>query len=165
MRASRRTRERRDPAYSRCPRRMRSGSGNTPIVCSFIYEVSRTSLANLCYTLQVGREAMEERLALIVSNVDELIDRLSGWSQRQSSADVYRGSLGPRRGSTRPSKVAQEALRERNLRELASMWAAGEDVKWESLYHETRPRRISLPTYPFARERYWITDAPIPEGR
>jgi acyl transferase domain-containing protein len=120
-------------------------------------------LGNLCYTLQVGREAMEERLALVVSNVDELINRLSEWGQRQSPADVYRGSLGPRRGSGRPSKVAQSVLRERSLRELASMWAAGEDVKWESLYSGTRPRRIDLPTYPFARERYWITDSPIPE--
>ena len=122
-------------------------------------------LGNLCYTLQVGREAMEERLALVVSNVDELINRLSEWSQRQSSADAYRGSLGPRRGSGRPSKVAESVLRERNLCELASRWAAGEDVKWESLYTETRPCRIGLPTYPFARERYWVTDAPIPERR
>jgi acyl transferase domain-containing protein len=45
------------------------------------------------------------------------------------------------------------------------MWAAGEDVKWESLYTETGPCLIGLPTYPFARERYWITDAPIPERR
>jgi acyl transferase domain-containing protein len=122
-------------------------------------------LGNLCYTLQVGREAMEERLALVVSNVDELINRLSEWSQRQSSADVYRGSLGPRRGSGRHSKVSQSVLRERNLRELASRWATGEDVKWESLYTETGPCRIGLPTYPFARERYWITDAPISERR
>jgi len=122
-------------------------------------------LANLCYTLQVGREAMEERLALVVSNVNELIDRLSEWSRRQSSPDVYRGSAGPRRGSSRPSKVAQANLRGQNLRELASMWAAGEDVKWESLYPGTRPRRTGLPTYPFARERCWITDAPIPERR
>jgi polyketide synthase PksL len=122
-------------------------------------------LASLCYTLQVGREAMEERLALVVSNVDELIDRLGEWSQRRSSGDIYRGRLDPRRGSTRSSNVAQAALGEQSLPELASRWAAGEDVKWESLYHGTRPRRIGLPTYPFARERYWITDSPIPERR
>ncbi|WP_158756200.1 SDR family NAD(P)-dependent oxidoreductase, partial [Dyella sp. S184] len=26
---------------------------------------------------------------------------------------------------------------------------------WQRMYGENRPRRISLPTYPFARERYW----------
>ena len=126
-------------------------------------------LASLCYTLQVGREAMEERLALVVSNVDELIDRLGEWSKRGSSADIYRGSLGPRRGSMRSSKVAQAGMGEqgRDARccVSASMWAAGEEVDWESLYPGTKPCRIDLPTYPFARERYWITDSLIPEKR
>jgi acyl transferase domain-containing protein len=27
---------------------------------------------------------------------------------------------------------------------------------WKRLYGERKPKRISLPTYPFARERYWI---------
>ena len=122
-------------------------------------------LANLCYTLQVGREAMEERLALVVSSVDELTDRLGEWSNRRSSADIYRGSLGSRRGSTWSSRVAQTAMGEQSLIELASMWTAGEDVDWERLYLGTKPRRINLPTYPFARERYWITDSLTPKGR
>jgi polyketide synthase PksN len=120
-------------------------------------------LVNLCYTLQTGREAMEERLAMVVSNVVELIDRLGRWSDRRSSADIYRGSPGPRRGSTRSSKIAPTDLGEQSLTDLASRWAAGEDVNWESLYPGTSPRRIGLPTYPFARERYWIADAPIPK--
>jgi polyketide synthase PksN len=122
-------------------------------------------LASLCYTLQVGREAIEERLALVVSNVNELLERLGEWSERRSSADIYRGSLGPRRGSEPSSKVSQAELGEQSLIEMASRWVAGEDVDWESLYPGTKPRRISLPTYPFARERYWITDSPVPEKR
>jgi acyl transferase domain-containing protein len=122
-------------------------------------------LASLCYTLQVGREAMEERLAMVVSNVGELIDRLGMWSERRSSPDIYLGSLGPRRGSIRSSKVSRADVVERSLSDLASSWAGGEDVDWEDLYPGTKPRRISLPTYPFARERYWITDSPIPERR
>ena len=43
------------------------------------------------------------------------------------------------------------------------MWVAGEDVDWESLYPGTKPQRMGLPTYPFARERYWITDSLVPE--
>src|SRR5205085_3650243 len=43
-------------------------------------------IANLCYTLQVGREAMQERLAIVASDVNELIDQLSDWSERGSSA-------------------------------------------------------------------------------
>ena len=45
---------------------------------------------------------------------------------------------------------------------LLQLWAQGLTVPWESLYgagavyEGARPRRISLPGYPFARERYWV---------
>jgi acyl transferase domain-containing protein len=45
------------------------------------------------------------------------------------------------------------------LNELAAKWTAGEEVNWESLYAHA-PRRVSVPTYPFARERYWVSDSP-----
>ncbi|MBO0799636.1 MAG: polyketide synthase dehydratase domain-containing protein, partial [Blastocatellia bacterium] len=122
-------------------------------------------LASLCYTLQVGREAMEERMALVVKNVDELIARLSEWSLKPSSSstDIYRSSPGLRRGSRHFSKARQTNVGELSPSDLASRWAAGEDVDWESLYTGAKPERISLPTYPFARNRYWITDLPLPE--
>ncbi len=31
-------------------------------------------------------------------------------------------------------------------------------MDWNKLYGETKPKRISLPTYPFARERYWVPE-------
>jgi polyketide synthase PksN len=42
---------------------------------------------------------------------------------------------------------------------LLELWVKGLSVDWKRLYGERRPRRIPLPTYPFARERYWV-----PEG-
>jgi len=120
-------------------------------------------LASLCYTLQAGREAMEERLATVISTVDELVDRLSAWRERGSAAGVVRGSAGPRRGSRRSAKLAKTGTGEQDLIELASKWTASEDVDWTSLYSYKTPRRIALPTYPFARERYWVADAPVPE--
>ena len=52
---------------------------------------------------------------------------------------------------------------EQSLIYLASAWVAGEEVDWESLCSRNQPLRISLPTYPFARERYWISDSLVPE--
>jgi non-ribosomal peptide synthase protein (TIGR01720 family) len=40
-------------------------------------------------------------------------------------------------------------------RALAGAWAAGVDVVWSGV-HGGQRRRVPLPTYPFARERYWI---------
>lgn len=39
---------------------------------------------------------------------------------------------------------------------LGALWELGVDVDWES-FHDSEPRRrVSLPTYPFERETYWI---------
>jgi acyl transferase domain-containing protein len=35
------------------------------------------------------------------------------------------------------------------------LWVKGLKVDWQQLYGARRPRTISLPTYPFAREIYW----------
>jgi polyketide synthase PksN len=118
-------------------------------------------LASFCYTLQIGREAMEERLAAVVSDVPELIERLTAWSNQGTAAGVHRASPGTRRGSRRP-KHAGPDLGEQALNELAAKWVAGEEVEWESLYPGTTPRRIGAPTYPFARERYWVSDSAVP---
>lgn len=119
----------------------------------------QVDLAGLCYTLQVGREAMEERLASVVTTVEEAQDRLHEWSKEEgSSAEVYQGSVSPGRGRSKVAKTAGQSLNK-----IASMWVAGEAIDWVTLYPEDKPRRIPLPTYPFARERYWISDSVIPE--
>ena len=120
-------------------------------------------LAGLCYTLQVGREAMAERLAIVVSGVQELIGRLDDWSKRGTLSKISRGSVASKRESKRSSKVAKIATGEKGLIELASAWVAGAEVDWESLYSSSKPQRTDLPTYPFARERYWISDSPVLE--
>src|SRR5262249_44795170 len=48
----------------------------------------------------------------------------------------------------------------RKLSKLAELWTKGLEVDWSKLYGEYRPQRISLPTYPFAKERYWIDRPP-----
>jgi rhizoxin biosynthesis, polyketide synthase / nonribosomal peptide synthetase RhiB len=52
---------------------------------------------------------------------------------------------------------------------LLELWVKGLPIDWSLLYEDGRhPARLSLPAYPFARERYWIglaqpaTSAPAP---
>jgi len=44
------------------------------------------------------------------------------------------------------------------LRSLSKLWAAGLEIRWDSFYKYESParKRISLPTYPFERKRYWL---------
>ncbi len=39
---------------------------------------------------------------------------------------------------------------------LLDIWVKGLIFDWSKLYGDSKPHRISLPTYPFAREWYWI---------
>ncbi len=54
------------------------------------------------------------------------------------------------------------------LEALGRLWLAGVDVDWKR-FHAVQPRRkVSLPTYPFERRRYWIDvrrPAPQPASR
>jgi amino acid adenylation domain-containing protein len=45
------------------------------------------------------------------------------------------------------------------LNGLGQLWQAGVDVDWSSFYENQRRRRVSLPTYPFDRKRFWLKQA------
>lgn len=48
------------------------------------------------------------------------------------------------------------------LMTLGKLWLEGVFIDWEKFYQRENRQRISLPTYPFQRERYWIEPlAPI----
>ncbi|MBW4611876.1 MAG: SDR family NAD(P)-dependent oxidoreductase [Desmonostoc vinosum HA7617-LM4] len=42
------------------------------------------------------------------------------------------------------------------LNTLGQLWLAGVEIDWSQFYRHQRCDRISLPTYPFERQRYWI---------
>ena len=39
---------------------------------------------------------------------------------------------------------------------LGRLWTAGAEVKWTEFYGKEHRHRVSLPAYPFEREKYWI---------
>ncbi|MGA9875081.1 MAG: SDR family NAD(P)-dependent oxidoreductase [Solirubrobacteraceae bacterium] len=45
---------------------------------------------------------------------------------------------------------------ERFLTSLAEAWVRGIEVDWKAVLGDARARRVSLPAYPFKRDRYWI---------
>jgi len=42
------------------------------------------------------------------------------------------------------------------LTTLGRLWLSSIKIDWRAVYGDERRRRVSLPTYPFARDRYWI---------
>jgi polyketide synthase PksM len=130
-----------------------------------------TSLADIAYTLQLGREAMEERLAVIVRSIAALREKLAGFLEgRDGIEDLYRGQV-KRNQEALAVFAADEELQEaidkwvqrKKYTKLLDLWVKGLIFDWSKLYRDNKltshqPRRISLPTYPFARGRYWVPE-------
>ena len=47
---------------------------------------------------------------------------------------------------------------------LGAVWMAGVRPNWPALYRGARRQRVSLPTYPFERKRYWLETNEAAEG-
>lgn len=120
-------------------------------------------LADIAYTLQAGRNTMNERLAMTAASLQELRHKLSAFTTGNHMSGLYRGHVkkhNPSAGSYAANEL-QRMMNEAPER-LAELWTTGLPVNWELLYSHAKPRRISLPTYPFAKELLGLT-APATE--
>ncbi|MET8778478.1 SDR family NAD(P)-dependent oxidoreductase [Nocardia sp. NPDC004654] len=95
------------------------------------------NLADLAYTMQVGRLTGTARTAFTARDLDELRAAVRAWVEDAPGA----------RGTARAAADDRVAG-----------WLDGREIDWETVRENGPHRRIPLPTYPFARERYWIPD-------
>jgi NADPH:quinone reductase-like Zn-dependent oxidoreductase/3-oxoacyl-(acyl-carrier-protein) synthase/thioesterase domain-containing protein/acyl carrier protein len=107
-------------------------------------------LADIAWTLQIGREAMDHRLAIVARDCEELraavnhylADRPGGWSA----------------GVRMPNGAASDAVVDAAATpaHLAARWAEGHTVAWLEHWPGGAASIADLPTYPFERRRCWI---------
>jgi FkbH-like protein len=121
------------------------------------------NLADLAYTLQVGREELKERLAVVAVTGEELIRKLNIFWNGGQMAGIFTGNsrseeLDNERNNDDPS--VEQAVLQKDLVRIARFWVEGQKIDWRKLYTGTKPRRISLPTYPFNLKKYWLTPPP-----
>ncbi|WP_052410167.1 SDR family NAD(P)-dependent oxidoreductase [Paenibacillus durus] len=133
------------------------------------------TLADVGYTLQVGREALEERLGLLAESLEELTSKLQAYVEGADEGKATAGEGFFYRGQAKGGREALSVFAgEEEMQEMVSrwlqrgkygkvleVWTRGLAVNWLEQYGETekhRPRRISLPTYPFVRDRYWMPE-------
>lgn len=129
----------------------------------YLEQNQNLSLPDVAYTLQSGRKAMEARLAIVVNNQEQLVRKLKEYAEAMKNGGVsgQRAALytGDAEGMLEEQDEAflQALVKERNLENIAECWAKGYQIPWELLHEGGDVRMISLPGYPFARERYWIS--------
>ncbi|MBV9488500.1 MAG: SDR family NAD(P)-dependent oxidoreductase, partial [Verrucomicrobia bacterium] len=122
-------------------------------------------LSSVAYTLQVGREPLEERAATVVTSRADLIAKLNRLSGGDPEGFLFgrvkRERMQPASESVDApgDSAVTQALAAGDLDRLARFWVSGTIVNWDDLRQGSRGvpgRRVSLPGYPFSRERCWV---------
>ena len=115
-----------------------------------------TNLENITYTLQIGREDMAYRLAIIINNQDVLLDRLILWLKDHETKDnCYYGDKNTSQRII--CKEMDKLIETRDLNEISRLWVSGNTIQWVDMYKNKILSKVSgLPTYPFKRRKYWI---------
>lgn len=130
--------------------------------------------AELAYTLQLGREALNHRLAVVASSREELLEKLRLYRatdarsvEKLAAKDIYSGVASasgnnPLAGLISVDMVRKqliESARTRQWKQVALLWVNGIAIDWDAIWDGKAMRRVSLPCYPFAKQRHWIDAA------
>ncbi len=143
------------------------------------------NLADVAFTCQLGRTAFPHRRAAVVEDTRESIVALAGLDRKKLIAGNA-GAAAPAFFFSGPGSqcvnmgreiyeqesLAREALDlcARHLREprenvsalrcaletLGRLWTLGVNIDWSKLHAAGSVQRVSLPTYPFERQKFWI---------
>ncbi|MGE4043444.1 MAG: SDR family NAD(P)-dependent oxidoreductase [Acetobacteraceae bacterium] len=108
-------------------------------------------LADVCRTLQCGREPMATRLAFVARTLDEAADRLEHFIANDPGG-VLHAELDDDCAAEPPPAGA-------GLQDLAAAWVRGAAIDWPAL--DLPGETVPLPAHPFMRRRYWLADSPL----
>ncbi|KMO28130.1 hypothetical protein VP06_28590 [Methylobacterium aquaticum] len=114
------------------------------------------TLRDVAWTLQVGRQALAERWALVVRDRAALLLALDDHLAGRPVPGLQRGSVSRPGGAGAAPDPAAAADPHR----MAVHWAAGGHLVPERLPRNAAPRIVALPTYAFERRRYWLDEGP-----
>ena len=134
-------------------------------LCDFLERAQHAghapALADLAFTLQVGREAMEQRVAFVAGTIDEvptvLRRYLTDGEPRRCMPAACAVRVAAVCGAIRcRRRRSRRRCAERQLDIVVAAWCGGDVVDWRMLHPAGQRRTVRLPGYPFARERYWV---------
>ncbi len=118
------------------------------------------TLADLAYTSQVGRDAYKERLAVTARSLGELTGKLERFLAGEMPDGARHGVV---KGKKAAADIAdpdliRDLLGDHELEKLAELWVKGGEIDWAELHGDAdpKPRRVAMPTYPFAKKRCWF---------
>jgi short-subunit dehydrogenase involved in D-alanine esterification of teichoic acids len=121
---------------------------------------NRTNIHELAYTLMAGREVLNTRVAFVASSINEVKEILSCIVEQRAHSGLYYGQGIVKKASKNERENMEQMFKECALDGLGKLWAEGVDVSLERIYDKEKPQKISLPTYPFKKEHYFLKRTP-----
>ena len=142
------------PLSARTPEQLRQ---KVQQLLAALQQPDAPALAAVAYTLQSGREAMEQRLGFVAASMPQLLDQWRAWLDGRPHGDaVFRGEPVAADDSEATLSQVERALQRRDPAAVLQAWVDGAEVAWDRLHTGARPARARLPLYPFAKERHWV---------
>ncbi len=139
-------------------------------VLNLLAHLERTpglAMTDLSFSLFVGRMHFTHRLACVARNQEEVIQLLEQWVETGPAGRAYASEVqeGRIREHVALTKLGNRCIHEcrnattaeylENLAAIADLYVQGYSLDFHALFPKDS-KRVPLPTYPFARERYWV---------
>lgn len=113
------------------------------------------SLGDVAHTLQVGRNAMACRVAIVANSITQLLERLALYVSLKDNIRLQQNDIFTGKGiKNQVVKVVQYSTTD--IRDVAKSWVQGNSVIWPTLNDSGATQKISLPGFPFLRDKYWL---------
>ncbi|MBL4968722.1 non-ribosomal peptide synthetase [Bacillus halotolerans] len=130
---------------------------------------SQASLKSICYTASTGRAHLDHGIALIVSNKQELRDKLAsvvqgdghlpgvhmGYKNLKEMQPVHKEELNKQAANLIEQRIRTHDERITWLNRAAELFVQGAVIDWRTLYAGETVQKTPLPLYPFERNRCW----------
>jgi FkbH-like protein len=137
------------------------------------------TIENIAFTLRTSRKSMDFRLAIVAHSIEELIAKLDFVLNHEGVHDgndgnkpkdvpgIYRGRKNNHSEISglitgNPGKAfLTTIIIENDMDKLAQYWVAGGEIPENLLIYNSKPRRLSLPGYPFQGCSYWMENCTV----
>lgn len=123
------------------------------------FENNACDIRDVAYTLQVGRNVLNERAAFVAGTMEEVKRGLRDYLAKREGT-VYSGNYVDNKDEDKIPNVSREQIRswfkDQAFEKIASVWAAGAEVDFRDAWKGRKAVRLDLPTYEFEKHKYWF---------
>lgn len=147
--------------FSECMGRINLQNPKIPIISNLTGNwINHNEIVNSEYWVQHLRQTVkfsQGMNTLIKEEYKVFIEIGPGTTLCQFAKGAIRKNSGFHVQNTLPGLKESVSEQACILKILAKVWALGLKINWLSLHKYQNPQRVPLPTYPFERQKYWIS--------